>query len=87
MSETITNNLDINDFVEPHIQGFQIWRYAGDDPAKVAQFHAELTAEEDAGWCTILYMDERLAVVQWREEFILTLNPDHPLVALGTQEG
>ena len=54
---------------------------ADGDALKIAAFHAELEAEQAAGWCTILYMDDCLAVVQWKDEFVLTLNEEHPMVA------
>ena len=43
--------------------------------------HDQAFAEQAAGWCTILYMDDCLAVVQWKDEFVLTLNEEHPMVA------
>jgi hypothetical protein len=86
MSDSTQSEIDVREFVDPNIQGIQIWRFAGDDPGKIATFQAELLAEQVGGWCKILFMDDQLAIVQWLEEFVLTLNEEHPIVAASIPE-
>ena len=77
----LDSGINFDDYVDPSVQGLRIWDYADGDKAKTLAFQEELLHEEARGWCRILFMDEKIAIVQWHDQFVLTLNSDHPLVS------
>jgi len=49
---------------------------ANGDAALLETLRASLREDERHGWCGILFMDDRVAVVQWYDQFILTLSDE-----------
>jgi hypothetical protein len=78
--------IDFDNYVDPSVQALRIADYADGDQAKILVFQEELLREQTRGWCRILFMDEKVAIVQWHDQFVLTLNDEHPLVAAAMPE-
>ena len=73
--------IDFDTYIDPSVQALRIWDYAEGDPIKTLAFQEELLHEQARGWCRIMFMDDKMAIVQWLDQFVLTLNTEHPLVA------
>ena len=59
---------------------------ANGDAGLLETLKGSLREDERHGWCGILYMDERVAVVQWYDQFILTLSDEVRSTALSLQD-
>ena len=77
----LESGIDFDAYTDPSVQALRIWDYAEGDPIKTLAFQEELLHEQARGWCRIMFMDDKMAVVQWLDQFVLTLNTEHPLVA------
>ncbi len=81
VDEPDDDRIDFEKYVDSSVQALRIWDYAAGDETMTKEFQGELLYEQSRGWCNILFMDERVAIVQWHDQFVLTLNEDHPLVS------
>lgn len=80
-AELDDDGIDFEKYVDTSVQALRIWDYANGDEALTKEFQGELLHDQSKGWCSILFMDERVAIVQWHDQFVLTLNENHPLVS------
>lgn len=58
---------------------------ANGDAALLETLRSSLREDERHGWCGILFMDDRVAVVQWYDQFLLTLSDEVRSTALSLQ--
>ena len=64
--------IDLSDYVDHNVEAILLSVAAAGDPEKIAAYKAELSREEQNGWCEILLLRDDLAVVRWHDQFVLT---------------
>lgn len=79
--ETIATleTINLSEFADPAFEAIRISRASGGDRDRLAAIKNELRREEDRGWCRIHLMTDDLAVVEWFDQFVLTIR-DQSLV-------
>lgn len=71
---------DLSAYVDPSVEAILLQAACGGDPDRLTEIKAELSREQNRGWCQILMMNDELAVVRWHDQFVLTLK--EPALAL-----
>ena len=68
--------IDLSAYADPMVEGIQLRAASRGDSALLEAIKAELHREQDRGWCRILLMSDELAVVQWIDQFVLTIKDE-----------
>lgn len=71
--------INLSQFADPDVEAILIRIAAAGSDARLAAIKDELRREERRGWCSIILMDDDLAVVRWHDQFVLTLNERAPV--------
>ena len=79
----LDTEINLSDYVDHNVEAILLSAAAAGDPAKIEAYKAELSREEQCGWCEILLMRDDLAVVRWHDQFVLTLTAPSLATVMG----
>lgn len=77
--------IDLGAFADPAAQCIMLAKASLGAEWRLRAIQDELRREESRGWCQIVHMDDRIAVVRWNDQFVLEINEASP-AQLGGQE-
>lgn len=74
---------DLRPFTDPDAEVYRLDLASSGDAGRLAIIQEKFRREEIAGSCRIFVMTDDIAVVRWKDEFVLTITDPRTRAAMG----
>jgi hypothetical protein len=70
---TPIETINLSEFADPSFEVIRLTKAARGEVDRLERIKAEIRREEGRGWCRIYLMNDEIAVIEWFDQFVLTI--------------
>ncbi len=78
-----SESFDLRPFTDPDAEVYRLDLASSGDADRLATIQEKFRREERSGACRILVMTDDIAVIRWKDEFVLTITDPKTRAAMG----